>query len=99
MWSGTIATIPDRFQLCDGTNGTPDLRDRFIICAKQDDVGVQKATIEGALKLSGGVTGHMHTIAGGSDIAIPPVGGYATTTDSKYNYPPCFSLAYIQRMS
>ena len=28
MWSGT--TIPTNWQVCDGTNGTPDLRGRFI---------------------------------------------------------------------
>jgi microcystin-dependent protein len=33
MWSGTIANIPTGWQLCDGTNGTPDLRNRFIIGA------------------------------------------------------------------
>lgn len=32
-WSGAIANIPSGWQLCDGTNGTPDLRDRFIIGA------------------------------------------------------------------
>lgn len=30
MWSGTLATIPSGWQLCDGTNDTPDLRDRFV---------------------------------------------------------------------
>jgi hypothetical protein len=30
MWSGTIASIPSGWFLCDGQNGTPDLRDRFI---------------------------------------------------------------------
>lgn len=30
MWSGTLASIPTAWVLCDGTNGTPDLRDRFI---------------------------------------------------------------------
>jgi len=33
MWSGSIAEIPDGWALCDGTNGTPDLRDRFIVGA------------------------------------------------------------------
>jgi hypothetical protein len=33
MWSGSIATIPSGWQLCNGTNGTPDLRDRFIVGA------------------------------------------------------------------
>lgn len=31
MWSGSIAAIPDNWALCDGANGTPDLRDRFIL--------------------------------------------------------------------
>ena len=33
MWSGSIATIPSGWALCDGNNSTPDLRDRFIVGA------------------------------------------------------------------
>jgi hypothetical protein len=33
MWSGNISTIPNGWLLCDGSNGTPDLRSRFIIGA------------------------------------------------------------------
>ena len=33
LWSGSIASIPSGFALCDGTSGTPDLRDRFIVGA------------------------------------------------------------------
>jgi len=33
MWTGSIAAIPSYWFLCDGTNGTPDLRDRFILGA------------------------------------------------------------------
>lgn len=33
MWSGSIASIPSGYALCDGTNGTPDLRDRFVVGA------------------------------------------------------------------
>jgi microcystin-dependent protein len=32
MWSGTIASIPSGWALCDGTNGTPDLRNKFVKC-------------------------------------------------------------------
>ena len=31
MWSGDISKIPDGWALCNGTQGTPDLRGRFII--------------------------------------------------------------------
>ncbi len=33
MWSGSILTIPVGWRLCDGTGGTPDLRDRFVVGA------------------------------------------------------------------
>jgi hypothetical protein len=33
LWSGSIASIPSGFALCDGASGTPDLRDRFIVGA------------------------------------------------------------------
>jgi hypothetical protein len=33
VWSGAENTIPNGWLLCDGTNGTPDLRDKFIVGA------------------------------------------------------------------
>jgi microcystin-dependent protein len=33
MWSGSVANIPSGWALCDGTNGTPDLRGRFVVGA------------------------------------------------------------------
>jgi microcystin-dependent protein len=33
MWSGSLATIPTGWALCDGSGGRPDLRDRFIVGA------------------------------------------------------------------
>lgn len=42
-WYGNLANIPDGFALCDGKNGTPDLRDRFLVGAgnayKLGDIG------------------------------------------------------------
>jgi len=46
MWSGSIESIPDGWALCDGRNGTPDLRDRFVVGAGREyavgDTGGQK---------------------------------------------------------
>lgn len=66
MWSGSIATIPSGWLLCDGSSGTPDLRDRFIIGARQDDAGVAKTNVTGSLTQTGGskdaiVVSHTHT--------------------------------------
>ena len=33
MWSGSIGAIPSGWLLCDGSNGTPDLRNRFVMGA------------------------------------------------------------------
>ncbi len=33
MWSGAMEDIPEGWSLCDGTNGTPNLLDRFIVGA------------------------------------------------------------------
>eukprot|EP01043_Picozoa_sp_COSAG02_P014479 COSAG02_NODE_597_length_19775_cov_28.914312_17_plen_317_part_00 len=33
MWSGTVDAIPHGWALCDGANGTPDLRGKFVVGA------------------------------------------------------------------
>jgi hypothetical protein len=33
LWSGSIGSIPSGWLLCDGTSGTPNLRDRFVVGA------------------------------------------------------------------
>lgn len=30
LWSGTVIALPVNWKICDGTNGTPDLRGKFI---------------------------------------------------------------------
>lgn len=66
MWSGSIATIPSGWLLCNGSNGTPDLRNRFVVGAFQDNSGVANTTITGSNTLTGGskdaiVVSHTHT--------------------------------------
>ena len=33
LWSGSIGSIPSGWYLCNGANGTPDLRNRFVVGA------------------------------------------------------------------
>jgi hypothetical protein len=33
LWSGSIGSIPSGWLICDGTNSTPDLRNRFVVGA------------------------------------------------------------------
>jgi hypothetical protein len=66
MWSGSVATIPSGWYLCNGSNSTPDLRNKFIIAANADDGGAAKTSITGSATQSGGskdaiVVSHTHT--------------------------------------
>lgn len=57
--TGTIAQAianNPTWAVCDGTNGTPDLRDRFIVGARQDQSGSAMSNITGNLLQSGGAT-------------------------------------------
>jgi microcystin-dependent protein len=76
MWSGTIATIPTGWVLCNGSNSTPDLRNRFVIGAHSDNTGVANTTVTGSSTTTGGtadavVVTHTHT---------------ATSTDSGHTH-------------
>ena len=66
MWSGTIASIPSGWLLCNGSSGTPDLRDKFIIGANADSGGAAKTNITGTPSQTGGskdasLPSHTHT--------------------------------------
>lgn len=57
LWSGSSATIPSGWLLCDGSNSTPDLRNRFVV----------GATSTYAVGATGGsadsiVVSHTHTV-------------------------------------
>lgn len=58
MWSGSSDAIPDGWALCDGNNGTPDLRNRFIIGAGSDyAVGSTGGSASGVTGAASGDTG------------------------------------------
>jgi hypothetical protein len=66
MWSGSIASIPTGWVLCNGSNSTPDLRNKFVIGAHSDTAGVAYTTVTGSNTTTGGtkdaiVVSHTHT--------------------------------------
>ena len=58
MWSGAIGAIPAKWVLCNGQNGAPDLRDRFIVAAGTAYTVGQKNTPAAS---TGAGTPHSHT--------------------------------------
>jgi hypothetical protein len=67
MWYGSVASIPYGWALCDGTNGTPNLVDQFIIGAGADNAGLPTTSITGS-----------PTSLGGSKDSIVPLHTHAT---------------------
>jgi len=70
LWSGSSATIPSGWLLCDGTNSTPDLRNRFVVGATSTyAVGATGGSAD-AIVVSHTHTatvtdpGHLHSISG-----------------------------------
>lgn len=111
MWSGSVASIPSGWVICDGTNSTPDLRDRFVIGAGSTY----------AVAATGGATtiniAHTHTVSGTTgtpssttnvDGSSSPVGSgvhthtFSATSSSGLSaaqsiLPPYYALAYIMK--
>lgn len=103
LWYGAIADIPDGWVYCDGTNDTPNLKNRFVIGAGAayavdnrggDDIHSHAFTTDG----------HSHLLVVGSDIQGGANLDIATTietdtgrTSSSSNIPPYHALAYIMK--
>jgi len=66
LWSGSIGSIPTGYLLCDGTNSTPDLRDRFIIGAGNTYSVNQTGGTADAIVVS-----HSHTATSTSTVTDP----------------------------
>lgn len=67
MWSGAIVNIPTGWVLCDGSNGTPDLRDKFVMGAGSTYAVAAFGGSKDAVVVSHSHTltdpGHTHTAA------------------------------------
>ncbi len=66
LWSGSVALIPSGYVICDGSNGTPDLRNRFVVGAGST---YAVAATGGATSVASDSQGaHTHTGATGSHV-------------------------------
>lgn len=66
LWSGSIGSIPAGYVLCNGSNGTPDLRDRFIVGA-----GSTYAVDATGGSANAIVVSHTHTATSTSTVTDP----------------------------
>lgn len=104
IWSGSLATIPAGWTLCDGTLGTPNLTSRFVRGASVGDPpggsggsGVHNHTFTS--------DGHFHTLPVGADVRDGDYWDRNTdtktdsgTTDNGNSVPPYYFLAFIMRI-
>jgi hypothetical protein len=104
LWHGSVVSIPSGWHLCDGNEGTPDLRDKFVVGAGNT---YNPDT-------TGGVSAHAHTtqphghnvyIQDGADIAaggdydkIATSDAPAVVVNSTNTLPPYYALCYIMKL-
>ena len=73
IWSGSAASIPSGWYLCNGSNSTPDLRDRFVVGAGSTYAVAATGGSANAIVVSHTHTatvtdpGHTHTTQGQAD--------------------------------
>lgn len=104
-WYGSIATIPDGWAWCNGTNGTPDFRNRFL----------QGTFAEFGVGLIGGETNHNHPFTGDGHTHIINEGFFISagpnwdrgmttdpavgTTNNTFTKPPFYNIVWIMKLN
>lgn len=108
IWSGSTGSVPDGWGLCNGSNGTPNLQDQFVVGA-----GSNYAVGDSAGSADAVVVSHDHkvdvaTTSGGQQAVVQgnvPFGTITTGSASggvsgtNKNLPPYYALAYIMRIA
>jgi len=80
LWYGSIASIPSGWLLCNGSSGTPDLRDRFIVGA-----GSSYAVAATGGSANATLVSHTHTATSTSTFTGTALGTH-THTDSGHQH-------------
>lgn len=87
LWSGAESDIPRGWKLCDGRNGTPDLRGKFVLGSGNDyNIGDQGGSETENIKTSSNNGGSLFS-SGEDDVR-----------DEINIMPPYYVLAYIMKM-
>lgn len=108
IWGGAVVDIPAGWALCDGNNGTPDLRGKFVLGAGGVyDPGDTGGSINHTHDFTG--DGHQHSIPNTNacpgaaehlclDGVVTGSQAAAGTTDSDGVLPPYHALCYIMKV-
>jgi len=103
IWSGAEIAIPSGFVLCDGNNGTPNLKDQFVVGAGAT-YAVGASAGNATHGHSASQSSHYHSLDSGDMVAEG--GDMGDSTDSKAptvtivgasNLPPYYALCYIMK--
>lgn len=113
IWSGTADNIPSGWQLCDGTNGTPDLRDKFVLGAGTNHAVGETGGSEDVTLTVEQMPSHSHSYYYRSGAGTAGGSGKSFATDSRSsqsssktggdqphpNMPPYYALCYIMKLT
>jgi hypothetical protein len=89
MWGGSTASIPAGWQLCNGSNGTPDLRGQFIIGAGGSyTVGNTGGVASAGITITNlNLPAHSHTYSGTVTTTGTTNSGVAAINDPGHRHP------------
>ena len=69
LWSGSVASIPTGWALCNGSNGTPDLRNRFVVGAGNTYAVGDTGGSDTVTLTTNQIPGHTHSLSATADSA------------------------------
>lgn len=89
MWSGSVASIPAGWALCNGSSGTPDLRDRFVVGAGSTYAVAATGGFNTITLDTTQIPSHQHNASGGTSVQDTShshsIGIIAANTDHIHN--------------
>jgi microcystin-dependent protein len=84
LWSGSIASVPEKWALCNGANGTPDLRNRFVVGAGGDYAVAATGGANSVTPTTGAAGAHDHGAAtGGTTLTTAQMPSHSHTLSTR----------------